>query len=207
MKAISGADLVNKLNQYEGALNANTALIGGIGSTSGQLGDNAVAGNFIGMFTKTTAASGDSRGIYWRHYFNGAGSGEVARLWATVNYNGAASGGTINALHATMSVNASCAVSGAANAIRATIGAASATRTLGGTCAALQLDSDIGANNTVPKTWAFIRLSKAGSVDLTRFMYIEDDQVLANPASGAAYKSLVVNVLGTDYYINLQAAS
>jgi len=201
-------DGTNRAGEYESGVGDTSALLYGAGSTTSQIGDDGVANkNFVGLWTKSTAASGDSRGVYWRQYFNAAGGGEVARLWATVNYNGAAAGGTINALHATISVNASCAVSGAANAVRATISAAAATRTLGGAVAALQLDSDIGANNTPGANWAFIRLSKSGSVDLSTFMYIDDDQVLSNPGSGSAYKSLKVNVLGTAYYINMVAAS
>src|SRR5512133_975947 len=42
--------------------------------------------NFLGFWTKSTATSGDSRGLYLRHYISGAGgSGEAARIYTTVN--------------------------------------------------------------------------------------------------------------------------
>lgn len=199
-------DFTNNMGEYQSGVGDTAALLFGLGSTTSQPGDDAVASkNFVGFWTKSTATSGDSRGVYWRQYFNAAGSGEVARLWATVNYNGAAAGGTINALHATVSVNASCAISGAGNAIRATLSAATATRTLGGTAAALQLDSDIAAGNTVPSTWAFLRVTDTGAVRLSNLAIIP---VAANGTMFAAHTTQTmshsirfVDAAGTAHYI------
>ncbi len=183
------------------------ALLHGVGNSNDFYQWSDANKNAFEYRFNSLASSGDSRGVYAQMKFSGAGGGEVIRAFAKASTTNVATGGTINGIHATMSVDALSSVSGAGNAQRLTLGAAAATRSLGGTCAALQLDSDIGANNTVPASWAFLRLSKSGSVDLTRFMYIDDDQVLATAASGLAYKALKVNVLGTDYYINLLAAS
>jgi hypothetical protein len=135
--------------------------------------------NFLDFRLESSAASGDTRGMYMKLYFEGAGGGDVVRAYGVANAVGVAAGGTVNGVHATMEVAASSAsVSGAGNAVRATLAAASQSRTLGGTLSALQLDSDIGASNTVPASWSFIRLTKSGSVDLTTFMAITDDQCL-----------------------------
>lgn len=155
-----------------------------------------------------TASGSDARVIYARMHQYGAGGGEAVRAYAFANASNVATGGTLNGLHASVSVATSSSISGAGNAIRATLEAAAATRTLGGTCAALRLDSNIGANNTVPASWSFLALGKVGSVDLTTFMSIEDDQVLASAASGAAASALAVKMPdGSTKYINLLAAS
>lgn len=199
-------DGTNRAGEYESGVGDTAALLYGAGSTTSQIGDDAVANkNFVGLWTKSTAASGDTRGVYWRQYFNAAGSGEVARLWATVNYNGAAAGGTINALHATMSVNASCAISGAGNAVRATVSAAAATRTLGGTCAALQLDSDVGTGNTVPASWSFVRVTDSGAVRLANLLNIpaaaNGTMFAAHTTQTMTHSIKIVDANGTPYYI------
>lgn len=151
--------------QKEPALTKTAALMGGMGLSGSPVSVGSVANkNLLGMFTKTTSASGDNRGLYWKHSFAGAGGGEVLRPVASVEATGVAAGGTVNGIHTTLSVATSSSVSGAGNAIRATLEAAAATRTLGGTCAAMQLDSNIGANNTLPAVWAFMRVTDSGSV-------------------------------------------
>lgn len=155
-----------------------------------------------------TAIGSDARVIYARLHQYGAGGGEAVRAYAFANNAATATGGTLNGLHASMSVATSSAISGSGNAIRATLEAASATRTLGGTCAALELDSNIGANNTVPASWSFLRLTKTGSVDLATFLDVADDQCCASGASGSAKGALVVKWHdGTTGYINVLAAA
>ena len=150
----------------------------------------------------------DARILYARLHQYGIGGGEAVRAYAFANNAATATAGTLNGLHASMSVATSSAISGAGNAIRATLEAASATRTLGGTCSALQLDSNIGANNTVPDTWSFIRVTKTGGVDLPLFLDIADDQIQASAASGSVLASLKVKLAnGSIGYINIQAAS
>lgn len=205
MGALNGLDIKFPLREYESAIGATSALLAGAGSASAPMADQGIANkNFIGMWTKTTAASGDNRAMYWRHYFNGAGGGEVIRAWATVATSNVATGGTVNGIHATMSVNTSSSVSGAGNAIRATVGAAAATRTLGGTCAALQLDSDIGTGNTVPASWSFVRVTDSGNVRLANLL---DIPAPANGTMFAAHTtqtmthSIKIIAAGTAYYI------
>lgn len=175
-------------SQYGSAVGKSVGLWGGIGLSGYPVSDDGIADkNWIGMFTKTTAATGDNRGVYWRHTFEGAGGGEVLRPVAKVNTSNVATGGTVNGIHTTLSVATSSSVSGAGNAIRATLEAAAATRTLSGTCAALQLDSNIGANNTVPSSWSFIRVTDSGSVKVGKLFNL--------PTAGAG---LLVSTHTTD---------
>jgi hypothetical protein len=169
----------------------------------------AASSQMLDFRARADGATGtDARVIYARLHQYGTGGGEAVRAYAFANNAAAATTGTLNGIHASMSVATSSAISGAGNAVRATLEAAAASRTLGGTCAALQLDSNIGANNTVPATWAFIRVTKSGAVDMPLFMDIADDQVLASAASGAAASALAVKMPdGSTKYINLLAAS
>jgi hypothetical protein len=157
-----------------------------------------------------TGSGSDARVFYSRLYQYGAGGGEVVRAYAHAMNAATATGGTLNGIHASMNVAATYAINGAGNAIRATLEAEAATRTLGGTCAAIQLDSYIGANNTVPTSWSFIRLSKAGSVDLATFLNISDDQCLkGNGTLGAITSGDALTVkgpAGQTWYIPLVAA-
>ena len=66
--------------------------------------------------------SGDVRATYEDLYFHAAaGGGETLRVRAIANVASAATGATINAIHATGRVEAATTVSGALNAIRATL--------------------------------------------------------------------------------------
>lgn len=123
----------------------------------------------IDVRARSDGASGtDTRILYARLHQYGAGGGEAVRAYTFANNAAAATGGTLNGLHASLSIATSSAISGAGNAARLTYEAASATRTLGGTCAALQLDSNIGANNTVPNTHAFARVTDTGAVRINQ---------------------------------------
>ena len=135
------------------------------------------SGKFQEIYTQSfaTTASGDVRGLYWKHWWKSTGGGEIQRLYSVVDGTGVATGATANALHATIDTTATGTVSGAANAIRATVGCAAAA-TPGGTMGGIQLDSNIGANATV-SNMALIRATKSGSVDVPFFLAMDDDQV------------------------------
>jgi hypothetical protein len=185
---------------------ASTGLLLGGGATGAKVTTAAVDKKFAEFYTDTTATSGDSRGIYWRHYLSGAGvSGDAARFWATAN---AAVAGCVGA-HITASIAVGASVSGLMAGVRATLDVAAASRSVGGTITALQIDSNVGAGNTLPATASLIRLAKAGSVDVTTFMDISDDQCLkGSAASGAATDALPVRMPnGSTLYISLIAAS
>jgi hypothetical protein len=139
--------------------------------------------NFLDFRLESDGASGDARGIYTKLYLKGAGGGEAGRFYAVAGATAVATGGTINGVHASLDVDVSSSVSGAGNAIRATLEAESQSRTLGGTCSALQLDSSIGASNTVPDSWSLIRVTKTGSVSVPNFISFADTQCLKGDAT------------------------
>ena len=155
------------------------------------------------------ATGTDARVIYARLHQYGTGGGEAVRAYAFANNAATATTGTLNGVHASLSIAASCAISGAGHAARFTLEAAAATRTLAGTVSAINLDSNIGASNTVPaNSYSFISISKSGSVDMPLFLNILDDQVESTAASGAALKSLKVKLTdGSFGFINILAAS
>jgi len=159
----------------------------------------------VGLWTSGDQASGDTRCIYWRHYFEDIGSGEVARFFANVSAANVATGGTVNGAHISLEVAASCNVSGAGNAIRATLGADAATRTVGGTCASLLLDSNIAAGNTVPKSWSFLRVANSGAVVIPYFVSmptVASAGILAVHTTDAVTHSIrCVDAAGTVFYI------
>lgn len=153
-----------------------------VGSSSKPVSSGVANHNFKRVDTKTYATSGDCRQSYLKQTFAAAGSGEVARIYAVASGTGVATGGTVNAVHATLSVTGT--VSGAGNAIRATIGCA-ASATPGGTTAALQIDSDIGGSATV-SNMAGIRFTKSGSTDLPFAFAFDDDQATKGSTATSA---------------------
>lgn len=171
-----------------------TALVFGGGTSATKLTTATADKNFGAMYTESTAVSGDSRGLYWRHYLGGTiaatGFGDAIRAFCTVTGTGYS---YASGLHGTMQINAGATVTGSGAGIRATLAAEAASRTLVGALAALQVDGDIGAGNTVPARCALIRLAKAGSVDVPYALDIADDQCLKGDATvGAANNALKI---------------
>ena len=204
-KGTIALDWQNNLGQYQSGVGNTAALMAGFGTASVPLDVGAVADkNLIGLWTKTTAASGDNRTAYLRTFFKGAGGGEVMRLWATADTTLVATGGTMNALHATASINASCSISGALNAIRATLSAA-ASAVLGNcTGAAIQLESDIGSGLTAPAEWSFIRVSDNTAQRINTLLYTPaaaNGTLVAVHTTDAMTHSIKINVGGTVAYI------
>lgn len=184
---------------------SSAALFWGIGNNGSYFTWGDANKNGVEMRLQSAATTGDTRGMYLRMKLSGAGGGEVGRFFAQASTTNVATGGTINGVHTTMSVDASSSVSGAGNAIRATLGAAAESRTLGGTCAALQLDSDIGTGNTVPTSWAFIRVTDSGNVRIGHLLNIpaaSNSTIFATHTTQAMTHSIrIVDAAGTPYYI------
>lgn len=179
--------------------------LGGDSTTPVPLGTTANQ-NYLNLFAETTATTGDTRLIYARLYFEGAGgSGEALRAFGTVNGVTAATGGTVNGAHISLSVNgASGAVSGAGNALRATLGLGAGT-TAGGTLAAIQVDSDFNATANIPATAAAIRVTNTG---VGKFANLLNIPAAANGTMFAAHTTQtmthsikIINASGTAYYI------
>lgn len=153
-------------------------------------------------YVTTSATTGDTRLTYNKLTFTSTGSGETFRAFSVVTGANAATGGTINGAHISMSVNTGGTISGAANALRATLGVG-ASVTPGGTIAAIQVDSDIGAGATLPANASFLRFTNSGAGTVLNLMNVPAAMVAAN-TQGAATNSLkIVDSAGTAYYIML----
>lgn len=173
--------------------------------------------NFVGIWTSSTATSGDSRCVYVRHYFSGTGgSGEALRAYATINNKTVATGGTVNGAHISIgTTGASAKVSGAAHALRTTFGIAAATTALGGTCAVHKIETDIKTGAAVPTKMSYLRFEDNGDIGLDYLFTTAtlSSSLVANAGTGAnspglagggvAAKAIKVNIGGTDYWIGL----
>jgi hypothetical protein len=193
------------------------ALLFGSGASADRSTTATASKNFVGFWTESTATSGDSRGLYWRHYFAGAGgSGEALRAYATIDGVTVATGGTVNGAHISLdAVGAGAKVSGAAHAVRLTFGIAAAATALGGTCAVAKVETDIKTGATVPPKMAYLRFEDSGDTGLDYLFATAtlSTALVANAGTGAnsaavstggvAAKALKVNIGGTDYWIGL----
>ena len=198
---------------------ATSAVLRGGGTSTTQLTTATADKNFFGYWTSSTATSGDSRGIYWRHYIKGAGgAGEAARFYTTVSA-AASSSGTVNGAHISISFATGGTAAGASNALRATYDMAASVAP-GGTPAVIQADSNIGASATVPATMAFFHLDNVGTAPTTNgvpllFNILNPDTTTfftaagtgtnsaAVSTGGVASKALKISVGGTAYWIGL----
>jgi hypothetical protein len=129
------------------------------------------AGNINADYATASHTSGDVRLEYDRLDITSTGSGETLRAFTRVSGANAATGGTVNGAHISLSVNSGGTISGAGNALRVTLGAAAGVST-GGMVAALQLDSDLAATSSVPATAAFMRVTDTNSVKVGKLMNI-----------------------------------
>ena len=183
----------------------NTARIFGSGSASVPTPMNTANSNGIGLWLKSSATSGDARAIYARMYLNGATGGEAVRAFATATTTNVATGGTMNGIHATASINASSSISGAANAGRFTLGAAAESRTLSGALSSIQLDSDIATGNTLPTIHGFLRVTDSGAVRLSNLAVIpaaaNGTMFAAHTTQAMTHSIRIINAAGTAYYI------
>jgi hypothetical protein len=159
------------------------------------------AQNIDAAYATTSAATGDTRLTYQRLSFTSTGSGETLRAFSVVTGAGAATAGTINGAHISMSVSTGGTISGAANALRATLGVASGV-TPGGTLAAIQADSDIASGVTVPGTAAFIRVTNSNTTALANLFNLPTAMVAADvDTGGTTHKVKFVDASGTAYYL------
>jgi len=155
-------------------------------------------------YFKHAGASGDVRGTYQDLDISSTGSGETLRLRGIASGTLVATGGTINALHATGRVASGGTVSGALNAIRATLEVAGTTPTPGGTLAALQLDSNIVTGWTASDNDAFIRVTQSGAGTLDNFINFEAESGCLSDSDGTystADGYIKIRVAGADMRI------
>lgn len=194
-----------------GAVDATTVDASGVISTETGFvaGTNAApiaaaaAANVSSSYVDASNTTGDVRLNYSRLTFTSTGSGETGRWLTRVTGANAATGGTVNGGHISLSINGSGTVSGAGNALRVTLGGTSTNP--GGTLAALQLDSDFASGGS----WSgasFIRCTNSGTGEIANFAR------LPNPGVGKMFAAVVgsptqthtlkvLDAAGNAYYI------
>jgi hypothetical protein len=186
---------------------ANTTFSGPVISNNGFITGTAsspivetTATNVSESYVTTSATTGDTRLSYQRLAFTSTGSGETYRALTQVTGTNAATGGTVNGAHISLSINGSGTISGAGNALRATLGGTSTNP--GGTIAAIQADSDFASGGTWTNA-SFIRFTNSGTGAVANLFNVPSAMVTAN-TQGAATNSLkIVDSAGTAYYIML----
>ena len=167
---------------------------------------------FLSMYVKSTAATGDARGIYARLNLAGtatSGYGDAIRALGYVTGTGYS---YASGLHGTLSIAAGATVTGSGAGIRATLEAAASTRTLSGALAALQVDSYIGANNTMPTVHGFIRFSDVGTTVLNNLFVMpaapSNSTVFATHTTQVMTHSIrIIGPTGTPYFIMVTDAA
>jgi hypothetical protein len=192
---------------------ALTTFSGPVKSLNGFIGGTATdpitvttADNISESYATTSATTGDTRLSYNKLTFTSTGSGETLRAFSVVTGINAATAGTINGAHISLSVDgASATISGAANAIRATLGGSDATP--GGTLAVIQLDTAYTVNATLPATASFIRVTDSGTNtgEIPLLMNIETGPAATIAPTAASVtnvsKAIKVMIGGTVYYV------
>lgn len=178
---------VNSQNGFESGTSAEPIVV-------------STASNVSSSYVTASNTTGDVRLNYSRLTFTSTGSGETGRWLTRVTGANAATGGTVNGGHISLSVNTGGSISGAGNALRVTLGAA-ASVTVGGTVAALQVDSDIGSGATLPGNASFIRATNSGSGTIDNLFNLPAAMLVAHVAADSTHSIKVVASNGTNYYI------
>jgi hypothetical protein len=188
---------------------ALTTFSGPVASQNGFIGGTATdpitvttAENISSFYGTASNTTGDTRLSYNRLTFTSTGSGETIRALTRVTGANAATGGTVNGAHISLSVNTGGSISGAGNGLRVTLGAA-ASVTVGGTVAALQVDSDVDTTATLPGNASFIRVTNSGSGTISNLFNLPDAMVQAIGATSttATQKIRFVDSAGTAYFL------
>ena len=190
---------------------AITTFSGPVSSLNGFIGGTATdpivvttADNINESYATTSAASGDTRLSYNKLTFAGAGAGETLRAFSVVTAAQGA-GQTTNGAHISMSVNTGGSISGAGNALRATLGLAAGVSS-GGTVAAIQADSDVGAGATLPATAAWIRFTNSGAgTGLSNLFNLPTAMVPVKSAAAVSH-TIKIMVGSTPYYLMVSDA-
>ena len=114
---------------------ARTTFSGPVASDNGFISGTATseiavttASNVSSSYVTASNTTGDVRLNYSRLTFTSTGSGETARFLTRVTGANAATGGTVNGAHISLSINGSGTISGAGNALRVTLGEPTAAR-------------------------------------------------------------------------------
>ena len=177
------------------------------GFISGTANDPIVvdtAGNISSAYATAENTTGDVRLQYQRLTFTSTGSGETGRWLTRVTGAGAATGGTVNGGHISLSINGSGTISGAGNALRVTLGGTSTNP--GGTLAALQLDSDFASGGTWTNA-SYIRCTNSGTGTIDTFAVLPNAMIAVESAAAVSHVIPIKNASGTPYYIMVSNAA
>jgi hypothetical protein len=184
---------------------ANTTFSGPVISNNGFITGTAsspivetTAGNVSESYVTTSAATGDTRLSYQRLAFTSTGSGETYRALTQVTGAGAATGGTVNGAHISLSINGSGTISGAGNALRATLGGTSTNP--GGTIAAIQADSNFASGGTWTNA-SFIRFTNSGTGTVANLFNVPAAMLVSQISAASTHTIKIVNSAGTAYYL------
>ena len=184
---------------------ALTTFSGPVSSLNGFIGGTATnpitvttAQNISSSFATSSATTGDTRLSYARLEFTSTGSGETIRALTRVTGAGAATGGTVNGAHVSLSINGSGTISGAGNALRATLGGTSTNP--GGTIAAIQADSDFASGGTWTNA-SFIRFTNSGTGTVDNLFNVPAAMFVADVVADSTHTIRIVDSAGTPYYL------
>ncbi len=162
------------------------------------------ASNVSSSYVSASNTTGDVRLNYSRLTFTSTGSGETIRALTRVTGAGAATGGTVNGAHISLSINGSGTISGAGNALRVTLGGSSTNP--GGTIAALQLDSDFASGGTWTNS-SYIRCTNSGTGTIDTFAVLPNAMVATQSAAAVSHVIAIKNASGTPYYLMVSNAA
>jgi hypothetical protein len=191
------------ITTFSGPVSSQNGFIGGTASSPITVTTAQNISSFYGTASNTT---GDVRLNYSRLTFTTTGSGETARFLTRVTGANAATGGTVNGAHISLSVNTGGSISGAGNGLRVTLGAAAGV-TVGGTVAALQVDSDVDTTATLPGNASFIRVTNSGSGTITNLFNLPNAMVATQSAAAVSHVVAIQDASGTPYYLMVSNAA
>jgi hypothetical protein len=185
------------ITTFSGPVSSQNGFIGGTASDPIAV---STASNVSSSYVTASNTTGDVRLNYSRLDFTSTGSGETFRALTRVTGAGAATGGTVNGAHISLSINGSGTISGAGNALRVTLGGSSTNP--GGTIAAIQCDSDFASGGTWTNA-SFIRFTNSGSGTVANLFNIPDAMVqpIGGTATTATQKIRFVDSAGTAYFL------
>lgn len=195
LKVAGGAtvDLSGKLNLgLNGGAESASGLLAGVGTTANPATTAVADAKFIEIRSESTATSGDSRGLYWRHSLNGAGvSGEAIRAFSKVE----AAAATTRGAHISLDVASGGSASGLGVGVDSQIlvhdGALA-----GGTYAVSNLEAySAGSSTDVSGVTEFSMIRMVAGGDATGAANV-DDNAFAMTFSGFAAGS--GNMIDTD---------
>lgn len=188
------------LTTFSGPVQSQNGFIGGTVTSPITV---STASNVSSSYVTASNTTGDVRLNYSRIEFTSTGSGETARFLTRVTGANAATGGTVNGAHISLSINGSGTISGAGNALRVTLGGSSTAP--GGTISAIQLDSDFASGGS----WSdatYLRCTNSGTGTIGALLRVPAPAVAGvfRAAVGSPSVTHTIPVIsdnGTTYYI------